>query len=439
MSAALPLPERFMNTISSLSLKNIRCFAQRQRARLGKISLLVGENNSGKSTFLGCCAAFARLSSFSNLHDPVDSQDSLFDEQPYAMGGFETIARDGEDSFELDGTIEGNWRIRIRFEFGGRQGRPSERSVEIRFTDSQGVDRILQVCREIGPPEIWRCNAGNSGLDIPQSELSYREISSWISASVLRGILPYGGETSTYRKKTGVDPIRLERFAKLTNLLRSLPFDASPIPVHSSSPDVWPRLRRYPEIPLNMANNDPMWRDLSEFGNKLGLFEDIKGVPDSETQTFILKVLQSGRWRNIVDVGYGVHSILPTLCSMSRRRSMTTFLMQQPEVQLHPCAQAALAHEIAESPHRFVIETHSDHLLDHFRICVMEGVLAPENLRIIYFERDADRLESTIHNIAVDRNGNLLNVPAGYRDFFMHETIRLLGFEENCDVYPDNH
>ena len=35
----------------------------------------------------------------------------------------------------------------------------------------------------------------------------------------------------------------------------------------------------------------------------------------------------------------------------------------------------------------------------------------------------------TIHNMTLDQDGNLVDAPEGYRDFFLKETDRLLGFD----------
>jgi len=145
--------------------------------------------------------------------------------------------------------------------------------------------------------------------------------------------------------------------------------------------------------------------------------------------TGIAKMQQAGRWHNVVDVGYGVHTVLPLLRTILDTHGDTTFLLQQPEVHLHPSAQAMLAQIISESPHRYVVETHSDHLIDRFRINVMQKILAPEDLSIVYFEREPHSGGSTLHNIEIDSNGNMSGEPDGYRAFFVGETRRLLGIE----------
>ncbi len=420
-----------MSGISRLSLQDVRCFAEPQEVELGKVTLLVGENNTGKSTFLGCYAAFARLASFCDLRDPSTGRSGTFDQPPYDLGDFSTIARDGAEAFVLDGTFDARLQTRVRFAFGARQGHPSERSAEIHFRDSSGTSRRLAVDREPGPPETWRFDADDFSFAIRQAELCYREISTWLSEAVRRGRLPFEGDPTTYRKRlqAAADAKRQALFARLTNFLRTMPFDAEPIAVESLPPDLPPRTWRYPESPLGTVGAEPLRSALSRNGARLGLFSSIDIRQDPGTQSFEVRIMQSERWRNLVHVGYGVHAILGLLRAMDDNLPPTVILLQQPEVHLHPSAQAELAQMMAESPHRFVIETHSDHLIDRFRICVMQGVLPPEALRIAYFQRNPDHNESKIHNICVDRDGNLAGEPPEYGTFFMQETNRLLGVD----------
>ena len=173
--------------------------------------------------------------------------------------------------------------------------------------------------------------------------------------------------------------------------------------------------------------------DLMEFGHYSGLFSDIKvrshGRQMSDPFQLQVKV-RSGSYANIMDVGYGVSQSLPILVDV-RRASRRTFLLQQPEVHLHPRAQASLAVLFAESwrknKNRFLVETHSDYIVDRIRILVRKGLLRSDDVSILYFE--PNRNSVVIHNITIDGDGNLQQIPAGYRDFFLKETDQLLGFD----------
>ena len=137
-----------------------------------------------------------------------------------------------------------------------------------------------------------------------------------------------------------------------------------------------------------------------------------------------------GSRHNLIDVGYGVSQVLPVITELLRPDGPRMFLMQQPEVHLHPSAQAALGSlfcTVAATDRQIVVETHSDHLLDRVRMDVRDrkAKLKPEDVSILYFERTG--LDVTIHSIRIDEQGNIIDAPNGYRQFFMEETARSLG------------
>ena len=71
-------------TITNVKLKNFRCFREEQTARLAPLTLLVGENSTGKTSFL----AMIRI-----LYDvALNWRIPDFKEDPYDLGSFDEIA-----------------------------------------------------------------------------------------------------------------------------------------------------------------------------------------------------------------------------------------------------------------------------------------------------------------------------------------------------------
>lgn len=178
----------------------------------------------------------------------------------------------------------------------------------------------------------------------------------------------------------------------------------------------------------------PLHKSLSAFGRESGMFSDIRvrRLGKHMSDPFQMQVkARSGTPANIMDVGYGVSQSLPILVDINSHRD-SLFLLQQPEVHLHPRAQAELATVFADSVrnngNNFMIETHSDHIVDRMRILVRLGKIPAEDVSILYFEPVKNAVQ--IHNIELDSDGNLDNPPPGYRDFFLRESDRLLGFED---------
>ena len=198
-------------------------------------------------------------------------------------------------------------------------------------------------------------------------------------------------------------------------------------------------------IPMYLASishrDQKKWNSLKdaleEFGQESGLFDEIsiKSLGNTEGTPFQVQIRKfSGRvkgpQRNLIDVGYGVSQVLPVLTELLNPEPVPLFLLQQPEVHLHPSAQAALGSlfcSIGAPDRQLIVETHSDYLLDRVRMDVRDKktALKPEDISILYFERG--NMDVKIHSLRLDEMGNVLDAPPGYRQFFMDEVSRSIG------------
>jgi predicted ATPase len=170
---------------------------------------------------------------------------------------------------------------------------------------------------------------------------------------------------------------------------------------------------------------------LKSYGVKSGLFKNVKVKrlgkrPSDPFQLFV--TISGGREANIVDVGYGVNQVLPVLVESILAPSDRRITMQQPEVHLHPRAQSALGSFMVDlvQKHKkqFVLETHSDYILDRVRQEVAAGHIDKDKVSILFFEKPG--FETTVHVLKLDKQGNVLNAPPSYREFFLKEQLNLL-------------
>ena len=184
-------------------------------------------------------------------------------------------------------------------------------------------------------------------------------------------------------------------------------------------------------------------QQLIEFGKSSGLFQSIKikKLGRSLGAPFQLQFKVRGPTTNIIDVGYGVSQILPVLVQVlnpgisqrTRRPRLLNFtLLQQPEVHLHPRAQAEFSSLLAKLANQgnqtFIVETHSDYMIDRARIEIRNGNIKPEDVSLVYFEPKGNIVK--VHNISFDKMANMIGVPSHYGKFFLKETNRLMGFED---------
>ena len=418
--------------VTDLLLKDIRCFAGEQRAELSKVTLLVGENSAGKSTFLGCLNGLVYLSNLVELADDVN----CFNRTPYLMGSFDNLVRLGGSEFRAGiGVDSGDFR-RFDIDFApGPGGAIREKTLEFELSEGRRKSRTtfrITRTRETtaGIEEQWCFYGPRFEFRLDQSYVSYRQFTTWLSHSVRHGALPFGGDMTRFRKSASgaVTDQEIATFGRFVNFFRhGFRPPKDPISIRSLHPRGLDRKRFYPADPLQTAAGPTDLDAISNAGCQLDLFRRID-VRERAPQRYEVLVNVSGSMWNLADVGYGVVSMLPLIESLVSAPPGTQFLLQQPEVHVHPSAQARLVEMMAKSPHRFVIETHSDHIIDWFRILVTEKEMVASDLGIIYFERVPDDPSATqLYQLSFDGNGNLNGQPRNYRQFFSEETARLLG------------
>lgn len=413
--------------VSGVSLTDVRRFAGEQRAQLARMNLLVGENSLGKTTLLGCVNGLARLASLEGLEDRVN----CFDYAPFDMGSFETIARSGCASFRLALELDrGPWReFALEFE-SGAGGSLRELGLVLKLAGNAGEDGvILRISRETADSgERWIFNGPSFEFHLDQAEISDRQFTTWLSRSIRYGILPFGGDTTLFRKRvTDATAGDLAEYGKFVNFFRNqFRAPVSPLSVEPIEPGGLNPQRSYVFNPLERQDKRIDLDALGDVGRELGLFNQIEFHEIGEAFEIFVDV--SGSLHNLRDVGYGVPSLLPFLSALVSATPETLFLLQQPEVHLHPSAQARLVRTMANSGHSFIVETHSDHLIDWLSILVKEEELRHSDVAIIYFEATADDPTVTrLHQIFLDDRANLTGQPLSYRRFFSDETARLLG------------
>lgn len=172
---------------------------------------------------------------------------------------------------------------------------------------------------------------------------------------------------------------------------------------------------------------------LREFGVSSGLFEDvlIKEFSKSADSPFeVLIKLPHVASLRINSVGYGVSQALPLIVEMLARTKGSWYAIQQPEVHLHPRAQAALGdllfHLAEEENKYFLIETHSDFTIDRFRLNYRKKNSHHCTGQILFFERA--KKGNKVNRIELLPNGDLSqDQPVSYRRFFVREQMEVLG------------
>ena len=121
---------------------------------------------------------------------------------------------------------------------------------------------------------------------------------------------------------------------------------------------------------------------------------------------------------NITDVGFGVSQVLPVLVAVIVAEPGQLVYLEQPELHLHPRAQVALAHVLADAAKRgvrVVAETHSSLLLLGVQTLIAEGDLSPELVKLHWFTRREDGV-TEVNSADVDKAGAYGEWPEDFAD-----------------------
>ncbi len=423
--------------INEFFIRDVRCFKGEQKFNIRPITFLTGENSTGKTTVLSCIQTLSNILSYRyGVKGTVD-----FNSAPYEMGTFINIVRKTKPAlkeFALGfNTKYNNFKYEVILSAKEHSSEPAIQRIEWQFNDG----KITIKPTETDLDEInVTLGKNNNEFVVSIHRLFITNVSLIHTIqSLIRGRKEHldhiekdflkfleGKEiitetdrlfVSSYSGTTSIAPIRSE-------------------PQRTYNPLGATGTHQGREIPNFMRNlkqsRKEQWKYLKdrlvEFGKSSGLFSniDIKSFSKSSSDPFQLRVKANGPKSNLIDVGYGVSQVLPILVHTIMDRG-ETFLMQQPEVHLHPKAQAALASLLVGSvkinKNSFIVETHSDYMVDRVRMEIRKGEIASKDVSLIYMEAEKNKI--VVHNIEFDDQANLSVVPEGYRDFFQKELDRL--------------
>ena len=440
------------------------------------ITLIVGENSTGKSTILGCLQAITNY-----IYESSDKNID-FNSPPFEMGGFEDIiSRKQIDKgrFKLGVDIQKDDKIiSAIFELIG-----NDSELEVNKVNLSVQNEILTKIEayiddlELDPERHDMGDAIELAYNKQENKFSIR-IDEQVDCKNIISLLREVYSTRHYERlslfnrleesninnfgESGADVSDEYRLAEnMDTIFSESRFHGSNIEVKSFGPIQSSPKRTYNPIDKRNSSEEEYMpfviRDLQndsrgeltkikeniqEFVDESQLFTDFKvrTFTSSKRDPFQLEFIRDDQSYNYVDVGYGISQIMPVIIGILNidnrgySRNDQVFLMEQPEIHLHPKAQSAflsflaniLASKRGHKRTQFILETHSDYFIDRARIEIKQGTIKHDDVSLVYLEAQEDGVK--IHNITFDEIGNFKNEPDDYRSFFLRETERLLGF-----------
>lgn len=453
-----------------IALKDFRAFQETGLIEIRPLTFLVGENSAGKTSLL------AALNYLWRLRDRLGTP--TFNSPPFDMGTFDEIVhrvrgRTKPSCFELiiEDTVTADV-TRSRIYYPARGEKPPRLTdlgrMRLTFKDSVGdavvsklnfsfgdqellvdfVETVKIVIKDAAGREIYRSRDDERELGFPGRVGRVEQLNISDLVFYLRRLIIDLDEPGQASSQEAMKAMAYMGSA-LDQLLLSFPNAIfASAPVRSNPSRVYTPIdqNRTPEgahTPQRLfkikESNEARWNKikagLERFGRQSGMFSaiNVARYRSSGSSPFHINVTRRGKQSNIVDVGYGVSQALPILTDLIESSATSAFLFQQPEVHLHPQAQAALGSffvdHISEKRRSLIVaETHSDYLIDRVRYAIKRKEIRPRDVSLLYFQTEGTA--TRIFQLEIDAEGNITHTPPGYREFFIREQMAMLGIED---------
>jgi predicted ATPase len=441
--------------LHSLALKNFRAF-KAQSFEFARINIFAGANNSGKSSALSAINFIAQSISQRELNP-----------SPIAING----------SFEQLGTfldiVHGN-RSTTPMGFDLTYGYPTSDfhriNLEIRYRSQRRETEISKFRYFFQGKERYSYSVKDGTFDI---KLNRKKIETIIPGIAKRAprfaiLFPVDHLLSRYSLVSEPEDEEVKKLDKATKaLLRDLdrrmsrgrialrncfsnfdsisPFRDQPQRTYLFTGETPSRVGRTGSNGVSLLVNDAskrgrlksgMAEKISEWLNHTGIASEIVLNTLTERHFEICVRDLNGAKHNICDVGFGCSQVLPVLVgalnifdarNLHNERSTPTFVVQEPEIHLHPNAQADLGSfflSAARGRGQLFIETHSDNLILRMAMHVAAGHLDPNDIAIFFCQND--RGKKSVRRISLTRQGVFApKWPGGFFPQRERETLKL--------------
>jgi len=436
--------------LTGLSLKNFKTW-ENAELTFGKITGLFGTNSSGKSSLIQFLLMLKQTKDATDRAVVLELNDQLV-----SLGTFRDVIFRHEEDRSLE------WQVRFGFDDALSLVTPGERSL-VQVTSGQELSFSAEVGRrgKLGDAATKRMEYSLGGVRFGLSEKDngegYQLHTEGGAFQFVRNpgrVWQLPGPVKSY-----AFPDQVRTYYQNASFLADIEraFEDQFDHTYYLGP-----LREYPQRDYLWSRNRPT--DVGKKGEKsvdailaMTASQEKRNVryksrliPFQEIVAYWLKEIGvihdfsvveiaegSNRWQAkviarpggaeamLTDVGFGVSQVLPVVTLLQYVPPGSTVILEQPEIHLHPLAQANLADAIINAAvHRnvqVVLESHSEHLLLRLQRRIAEGEMDAEAVRLFFCSAKADR--SQVEPLRLDLLGNIENWPENFMGDAFGETV----------------
>lgn len=176
------------------------------------------------------------------------------------------------------------------------------------------------------------------------------------------------------------------------------------------------------------SKKSPKYKELVTILKELGLLHEIKSKRlDGGRFEIQIKSVANGIWSSLSDVGFGISQFLPIIVADLQLGEDSTLFIAQPEIHLHPKIQAQfgdyLVNRISKDSKRYIIETHSEYLLNRIRLAIAKKNIKEDDVKTYYIENNG--IKAKHYDLKFLKNGEIKNAPKSFFDTYMLDVMNI--------------
>jgi energy-coupling factor transporter ATP-binding protein EcfA2 len=409
--------------LTSLHLTRFKVWQDTGDVALGPVTMLLGANSSGKSTL---------IQSLLLLKQTVQSPDRTVH---LNLGGDEVndlFHFGGFDDVLYRATPPGSRQFAIGFGFAGPQtGQGHFHATYARTASGGTVVQSLRMGQHGRQLQVLRREHGTYSViigDEAQPRIKGRHCAPLRSIALPAEAIAALGEDGSWVEDLGLAVRReLEGIHYLGPLRRRAQRDYAWNRTQPGELGVDGRAAVDALLASALLKGEDHHRivaEVSEWFARMRLAERLEVRQLGRSQRYELVVHRDGTACNLYDVGVGVSQVLPVLVLAHFAPAGSTILLEEPEIHLHPFAQAVLAELFVEVGRQrqvqFVVETHSEHLFRRMQTLVAREHVGPHDVALYFVERRGP--SASLRALGLDEYGRLLHWPQGFFGEVLNET-----------------
>ena len=355
-----------------LTIENFKCFSEKTKIKLGKISICLGSNSVGKSSVLQACIILRQIYEQAVLFKETQVKEysvQLNDVYGLQLGDSEHIksSKNREDiCLKVD---------EYEYNLVSDEHSPMEMSVKNRYDVAK-----MSSSEGLFSKGFYYLNAERTGPRNYQT----------INSKLVDGCGVYGENTIHLLSMLGSSKVKESKCFGLD--------ENKKVGTFSKQVEYWMDYI----IPGIEINAD----DMTELRiSKMGLRQP---------------ALDTG-FLSPYNFGFGISYVLPIVLTGLLAESGSVFLVENPEAHLHPKGQSHIGYFLAImalSGVQVIVETHSEHVLNGIRIAALKKAMKPEDISVNFFSVDSNERNTNhkVENIGLNERMDLETWPEGFLD-----------------------